>query len=83
MNKQTLTLKVVDIKNLRNSYYGNPNYRLTLEAKNGHTFTADTMNDYMMNYGMGYEMKGKDYQFTLKVNRKSNKVLDFKPVEEA
>jgi hypothetical protein len=83
MNKQTLTLKVVKTKRIRNSHYGNPNYRLTLEAENGHTFTADTMNDYMINYGISLAMEGKKYQFTLKVNRKSNKVLDYKPVEEA
>jgi hypothetical protein len=83
MNKQTLTLKVIDIKNIKNSYYGNPNFRLTFESNNGHTFTADTMNDYAINYTISQSMVGDMFDVELKVNKCSNKLLDIKFAEEA
>lgn len=83
MNKQTLTLKVIDIKRLKNSYVGNPNFRFTLECKNGHIIKADTMNNSSVGYRVTYGMEGKRYDFELKVNKKSNRVLDFNLVEEA
>jgi hypothetical protein len=78
MNKQTLTLKVLDIKRMNNSLNGNPNFKLTLESNNGVEIVASTLNDYMVNYRMGWNMIGKKFEFELKVNKKSNKVLDFK-----
>ncbi len=75
MNKQTLTLSVKQVKRKNNSLSGNPNFELTLEAKNGHTIKVGTLNDYMINYYLGGHMEGKTYTFTLKVNRKSNKLL--------
>ena len=75
MNKQTLKLKVVNIKRVKNSLYGNPNYNLTLEANNGHTIKVGTLNDSMVNYYLGGHVVGNTYEFTLKVNRKSNKLL--------
>lgn len=78
MNKQTLTLKVKQVKRVNGSINGNPNFNLILEAKNGHVIPVGTLNDSMINYCLGGHMIDKFYEFTLKVNRKSNKLLNVK-----
>ena len=78
MNKQTLTWKVKQSKRDNGSINGKPNFKLLIEAKNGHVIPVGTLNDSMINYYLGGHMIGKVYEFTLKVNRKSNKLLNVK-----
>ena len=75
MNTQTVTGTIEAIKRMNNSINGNPNYKITLKTSNGVMLTIGTLNDMMENYKISHSMEGKQAVITVKVNRKSNKLL--------
>ena len=76
MNIQTITGVVRNVKRLNNSYAGNPNFKLTLETDNGVMIPVSTLNDAMINYVIGGNLEDDLVTLKVKVNRKSNKLLD-------
>ena len=76
MNIQTITGVIRNVKRLVNSYNGNPNYKLTLETDNGVMIPVTTLNDSMINYVISGSLEGDLVTLKVKVNRKSNKLLD-------
>lgn len=78
MNTQTIKGTVKNIKRLNNSYNGNPNYKLDIETDNGVLIPVSTLNDYMVNYVLDSSLEGQLVTLSVKVNRKSNKLLDIK-----
>ena len=81
MNTQTIKGAVKNIKRLNNSYNGNPNYKLDIETDNGVLIPVSTLNDYMINYVLDSSLEGQLVTLSVKVNRKSNKLLDIKTEE--
>ena len=81
MNTQTIKGTVKNIKRLNNSYNGNPNYKLDIETDNGVLIPVSTLNDYMVNYVLDSSLEGQLVTLSVKVNRKSNKLLDIKTEE--
>lgn len=75
MNTQTITGTISNVQRKANSYNGNPNYSFEVVTDNGHAIPVSTMNDYMVNYQFGSHYEGKTISLTVKVNRKSNKLL--------
>lgn len=78
MNTQTIKGTVKNIKRLNNSYNGNPNYKLDIETDNGVLIPVSTLNDYMVNYVLDGSLEDQLVTLSVKVNRKSNKLLDIK-----
>ena len=81
MNTQTIKGTVKNIKRLNNSYNGNPNYKLDIETDNGVLIPVSTLNDYMVNYVLDSSLEDQLVTLSVKVNRKSNKLLDIKTEE--
>jgi len=78
MIKQEITGTIKTVKRLNNSYYGNPNFKLTLETDNGVEIPVSTLDNYSVNYELGGFLEGKKVSLIVKVNRLSNKLLDIK-----
>lgn len=80
MNIQTINGTLTNLKRLNNSISGNPNYKFVIVTDNGTELTVSTLNDMMENYKLGSRLEGKHLEVTVKVNRKSNKMISFEEV---
>ena len=78
MITQQINGTVRSVKRLANSYCGNPNFKLELETDNGVVIPVTTLNDSSVNYTLGGFLEGSHATLLVKVNRKSNKLLDIK-----
>lgn len=78
MITQQINGTVRSVKRLANSYCGNPNFKLELETDNGVVIPVTTLNDSGINYTLGSFLEGSHATLLVKVNRKSNKLLDIK-----
>lgn len=78
MNTQEIKGTITSVKRLANSYYGNPNFKLELETDNGVIIPVSTLNNSGVNYTLGGFLEGSKATLVVKVNRKSNKLLDIK-----
>jgi len=78
MNTQEIRGTITSVKRLANSYCGNPNFKLELETDNGVVIPVSTLNDSGINYTLGGFLEGSQATLVVKVNRKSNKLLNIK-----
>ena len=81
MNTQTVQGTITGIKHLTNSYNGNPNFKLTLRTDTGHEIIVGTLNDAMVNSGIGDWWLAREVCMNLKVNKYSSKLLSIMPAQ--
>lgn len=75
-NKNLKTFKVLGVEALKNSYYGNPRYKLLVEDLNGLTRYATTKTNGAIGYEVSYQMEGKEKTFSTHTTKNGSLILD-------
>ena len=71
MRKHEITATVRDLKNLKNTLLGNPNYLIYTDKG-----VTRTRNDVMLNYKISYNMINKTYKFYITEYKNGRTYLD-------
>lgn len=70
------TFRILKIKKLSNSIYGNPCYRLIVEDENGEILTGKTAANAMIGYEVTDTWEGEKKVFTYHYTKSGSRIFD-------
>lgn len=69
-------MKILGIKRLNNSYYGNPRYEIIAKDYKGNIISGKTMTNGAIGYSVDSSMVGKNVKFDYHQTRSGNIIFD-------
>lgn len=69
--------KIVALKRLNNSIYGNPKWALTLTDESGELYHAKTASNSSAGYVLGYTSEGKTYTMQYHYTSNGYMIIDY------
>lgn len=76
INLQNKILKIGKIERLKNSYVGNPRYRIVATDESGKIYEGKTATNALIGYLLDFFSEGKKYNFVFHETNKGNLIFD-------